>query len=148
MLGGVDDTRAAAERWAATWRNAWEAHNPEPIVALYAPGSTFSSEPFREPYLGREGVREYVRRTFAEEREPRVWMADPIVDGSRAAISWWATLVEDGIPTTLAGTSVLRFDTGGLVTEQWDAWNVLPTRRAPPSGWSPLAESEAAAEDA
>lgn len=144
----MDETRAAAERWAATWRRAWEAHDPEPIVALYAPRSTFSSEPFREPYPGREGVREYVTRTFAEERGPRVWMSDPIVDGSRAAISWWASLVEDGTPTTLAGTSVLRFDTDGLVTEQWDAWNVLPARRAPPSGWSPFAASEVAVEDA
>jgi hypothetical protein len=74
-----------------------------------------STEPFREPYRGREGVRSYVSRVFAEEDDPRVWVATPIVDGERAAISWWASLREEGVETTLAGTSVIRFDSDGLV---------------------------------
>jgi hypothetical protein len=66
-------------------------------------------------------------------------MADPIVDGRRAAISWWASLIEDGAETTLAGTSVLVFDADGLVIEQWDAWNQLPHRSDPPGDIGPFA---------
>ena len=72
-----------------------------------------------------------------EEEDPRVWTSDPIVEGDRASISWWASLVEDGADATLAGTSILRFDADGLVVEQWDAWNQLALRRDPP-GWSPF----------
>lgn len=125
-------TRTAARRWAEAWRTAWEALDVEPIVALYAPDAIFSTGPFREPYRGPEGVRVYVERVFAEEESPRVWTSEPIVDGDRASISWWASLREDGADTTLAGTSVLRFDGDGLVVEQWDSWNAADGRRQPP----------------
>ena len=138
----MTDVRAAAERWARTWTEAWAALDVEPIVALYAPDATFSTEPFREAYRGHEGVRDYVTRTFGQEESPRVWISRPIVEGDRAAISWWASLREDEADATLAGTSVLRYDADGLVVEQWDTWNALPDRRAPPSDWSPFAEPE------
>ena len=131
----------AARRWARAWTDGWESLDPEPIVSCYAPDVLLSTEPFREPYRGRDGVREYVTGALGEEEDPHVWMSDPIVDGDRASISWWASLREDGADATLAGTSVLRFDGDGLVIEQWDAWNQLSQRREPP-GWSPLAASD------
>src|SRR5687767_834617 len=112
----MTDIRMAAARWARTWTEAWGALDVEPIVALYAPDATFSTEPFREAYRGHPGVREYVTRAFAEEEGPRVWVSEPIVDGNRAAISWWAALREDDGDATLAGTSVVRYDDDGLVT--------------------------------
>lgn len=130
-------TTEAARRWSQAWKQGWLALDPEPIIARYAADALLSTEPFREPYRGREGVREYVTRALGEEEDPQVWMGEPIVDGDRAAVSWWAALREDGTDRTLAGTSVLRFDADGLVIEQWDAWNALPERRPPPD-WSPL----------
>jgi len=127
----------AARRWADAWRQGWEALHPEPILARYAPDALLSTEPFREPYRGLEGIRAYVTRALGEEGDPQVWMGEPIVAGDHAAISWWASLREDGADATLAGTSVLRFDGDGLVIEQWDAWNVLAERRQPPA-WSPF----------
>lgn len=133
------DSRVAAGRLARTWGECWEALDVEGIVALYAPDAILSTEPFREPYRGRDGVRADVRGAFATEEDPRTWFADPLVDGDRAAVSWWASLREDGADTTLAGTSMLRFDTSGLVIEQWDAWNVLAGRRVPPAAGTPVA---------
>jgi hypothetical protein len=134
----MNDVHAAAARWAGTWKRGWEALDADPIVALYADGAVLSTEPFREPYRGREGVRTYVTGAFGEEADPRVWVSEPIVDGVRASISWWASLREHGADTTLAGTSVLLFDDAGLVAEQWDAWNILPERRDPPEGFGPF----------
>lgn len=128
----------AAQRWAATWKTAWEALDVEAIVALYATDALLSTEPFREPYRGRDGTRAYVARVFGEEENPRVDVGVPIVEGDRAAVSWWASLCEDGADTTLAGTSVLLFDTEGLVVEQWDTWNLVPERRPPPADWGPF----------
>jgi hypothetical protein len=73
-----------------------------------------------------------VTRVSGEEESPRVWVSEPIVDGDRASISWWAALREDAAEATLAGMSVLRYDAGGLVIEQWDTWNSLGEKRRPP----------------
>ena len=127
----------AARRWSRAWRDGWESLDPEPIVACYAPDALLSTQPFREPYRGRDGVREYVAGAFADEEDARVWMGQPIVEGDGAAIPWWASLRESGADATLAGTSVLRFDHDGLVIEQWDAWN-QSTERGDPPAWSPF----------
>jgi hypothetical protein len=131
------DAAAAAARWAAAWKAGWEALDPEPILACYAADALLSTEPFREPYRGLAGVREYVTSVLGEEEDPAVWMSEPIVQHDRASVSWWASLREAGEDATLAGTSVLRFDADGLVVEQWDAWNRDATRRPPPH-WSPV----------
>jgi hypothetical protein len=60
----------------------------------------------------------------------------PIVDADRAAIEWWAALVENGAEVTLAGVSILRFDADGLVVAQHDSWNQADGRRRPPAGWA------------
>jgi ketosteroid isomerase-like protein len=129
------DVRAAAARWAATWQAAWEALDVEPIVALYADDAVFSSQPFRTILRGRAGVREYVGNAFGEERDVRAWFGTPVVDGDRAAVEWWAALLEEGREVTLAGTSVLRFAADGLVSEQRDTWNLRDGRAEPPPGW-------------
>ena len=124
-------TREAARLWAEAWKQGWEALDPEPIMARYAPNAVHFTQPFREPSRDAGDVRAYVERVFQEEEDPRVWIGEPIVDGDRAAIPWWASLREEGADATLAGTSVLRFDADGLVVEQWDAWNQLDERREP-----------------
>ena len=129
------ETIEAAAQWARIWHDAWQAQDTDAVVTLYAPGARFSTQAFREPHHGQEGVRRYVEQAFSEERDPRVWVGEPIVTGDRAAIEWWAAVVENGVEITLAGVSVLRFDTAGLVIEQWDSWNQGEGLREPPAGW-------------
>lgn len=63
------------------------------------------------------------------------WFGQPVVDGDRASVSWWAARCEAAEEVTLAGTSVLRLDADGLVSDQWDVWNMVAGRRDPPEGW-------------
>lgn len=128
----------AAARWARVWRDAWEARDAGAIVALYAPGCRHWSAPFRDPGIGPDGVRAYLDRVFGEEREILAWFGTPVVEDDRAAVDWWATLVENGREITLAGISVLRFDRDGQVVEQRDAWNEAEGRIEPPTEWVPV----------
>jgi SnoaL-like domain len=129
------DTDAAARRWADTWQRGWNEFDVEGIVALYAPDAIVSIEAFRDPSIGPAGVRRYLARTFAEEERVEATFAEPVVGDGRAAVSWWATMVENGAPVTLAGTSMLRFNDEGLVVEQWDAWNQSAGNRKPGVGF-------------
>jgi hypothetical protein len=124
----------AARRWASTWELGWTEKNLEAILGLYSDDVVYSSEPFREPYRGLAGVREYVGQAFAEEERVRAVFGRPVVGDRGASVAWWATLIENGEAITLAGTSNLRFDAEGQVVEQWDTWNQAPGS-IEASGW-------------
>ena len=128
----MGDVRDAARRWADTWRTSWERLEADPIAALYAENASYSTGPFRTPYRGPAGAREYATGTFERERHVQAWFGEPVVDADRAAVTWWATLLEDGRAITLAGTSVLRFDADGRVVDEWDAWNMAEGHVGPP----------------
>ena len=127
----------AAARWARVWRAAWEARDADAIVGLYATGCRHWTTPFRDPGVGPDGVRAYVERVLGEERNIRAWFGTPLVEQERAAVDWWATLIENDREITLAGVSLLRFDGEGLVIEQRDAWNEAAGRLDPPAEWAP-----------
>jgi SnoaL-like protein len=123
---------SSGRRWAEGYRAAWEADDPDAAAALYAPGCVFRSAPFREP----ESPLEYARRVFPEARAEDVRFGEPVEEGDRAAVEWWATLVlPDGEEQALAGCSILRFDDEGLVTEARDYWHLAPGRRDPHDTW-------------
>ena len=129
------ETVEAARRWASVWRSGWESKDTDSIVALYAADARHRSAPFREPGIGQDAVRAYLQASFDEEDDIRAWFAEPVDDGDRAAVAWWATLVELGKEISLAGTSLIRFDAEGLVRSQWDSWNQADGRSEPPPGW-------------
>ena len=122
-------TDEAAKRWAAVWSMAWPAADVEAIVALYAPNAIFQSHPFRDP----QSPREYVEAVFGDQAQAECRFGRPLVAGDRAAVSWWGVIVSrDRSTESVAGTSLLRFDTDGLVLEQRDAWAGEPRRRELP----------------
>lgn len=73
--------------------------------------------------------REYVAWAFADQADAVCRFGEPVADGARAAVDWWAAITSvDGSVETIAGTSLLRFDEEGLVVEQRDAWAGVPGR--------------------
>ena len=101
------------------WDEAWPDEDVESIAALYAPDAVFYSDPFRESQVPAE----YVAWVFDDQREAECRFGVPVVEGARAAVDWWGVITSnDGSVTTLAGTSLLRFDESGRVIEQRDVW--------------------------
>jgi hypothetical protein len=113
----------AAGAWADAWERGWRTHDPEPIAARYAPTALVRTHPFRDAAYGPEGIRGYAVWAFAEEEEILdVGFGDPIADGDRAAVEYWAAVVSGGRQQTIRGVSLLRFDDDGLVVEHRDFW--------------------------
>ena len=123
---------SAGRRWADEYRRAWLAGDAEAAGALYAENCIYRSHPFRE----LEDAREYARWAYADASAREVWFGEPIADGDRAVVEYWAILVApSGEEMTLAGCSVLRFGPDGLVVDARDYWHEQPGRRAPPAEW-------------
>ena len=122
------DTAAAARAWVQGWTAGWENADAERIGSLYAEDAVFRSHPFREP---ERSARDYALRAFADEELVECRFGEPIVDGDRAAVEYWAVLSADGDEETLAGIAVLRFGEDGRVVEQRDYWSMEPGRRPP-----------------
>ena len=130
------ETSAAARAWVEAWRRAWPAADPEPLRAVYADGAVFRSAPFREQHLGIKGVLEYARTAFADQDDfTDCWFGEPVVAGDRAAVEYWAVLVESGQEVTIAGVAVLRFGPDGRVEAQRDYWMVNAGGCEPAEGW-------------
>jgi hypothetical protein len=126
------DTEAAARAWADAWERCWRALDAELLQPVYTPDAVHRSHPFREP----GNPIEYARWALGEEEgEPEVWVGDPIVAGDRAAIEWWAVVIENGKLISLAGTSIIRFDEDGRAIEQNDYWGQAEGRTPPFPGW-------------
>ena len=128
------DSQAAARRWAATWTAAWQAHDVEAVVTLYADDAVHRSSPFRPPHRGRQAVREYVAQAFADEQQvDDVRFGTPIVEGDRACVEYWASFLDQqGTAITLAGCAMARFDAEGRVTETRDYWHLQESHEPPP----------------
>ncbi len=133
--GDRDTTRRWAQAWAAGYERAWRALDAEAAARLYSPGARSRTAPFREPSSGREGVLEYTKGAYASESDTRPRLGNPFVMDGGAAVEWWANYVEDGVPKTLAGCSVLSFDDSGLVATAREYWHESPGTRGPPESW-------------
>jgi hypothetical protein len=78
------DPGAAAHRWADTWSLAWPQRDVEAIIALYADTAVHHSSPFRQPGVGRAGVRRYLTDNLLVEDDIECWFGLPILSGGRA----------------------------------------------------------------
>ena len=134
------DAGEAVRRWIDGWARGWATHDVELIASLDAETSVHVSAFFREP----QRTADYAVWAFSDEERAEVWFAEPVVEGDRAAVAWWAiSRGVDGRDTTLAGVSTLWFGMDGLVVQQRDYWNSAEdTAAAPPDDWGPLAAHE------
>jgi uncharacterized protein (TIGR02246 family) len=124
-----------ARRWADGYERAWRAGDPGAAAALYAPDTHYRSEPFRDPYPGREGVLAYTRGAYATEAAQDPRFGTPFAAAASAAVEWWTTLLDEDQPATLIGTSVLTFTPDGLVATARDYWFQEPGHHPPFEGW-------------
>jgi SnoaL-like domain len=129
------DTEQAMDNWVKAWESAWPRRDVQPIAALYADSATYRALAFREPDLGLDGVIGYLAENFAAESDITCRFGEPLVAGRRAAVEWWASWLEGGALTTLAGLTLLTFDEHGKVVDHRDYWNQCPGRIDPYPAW-------------
>jgi hypothetical protein len=124
-----------AEEWIAAYGQAWVGRDPEAVVRLFTEDATYRSSPFRSPHVGADGIRDYWTRATSTQEELDLRFGNPVVDGRRAVVEWWAVMRDDGAWITLPGSLLLRFAPDGRCEELREYWHVEDGRHEPPPGW-------------
>jgi ketosteroid isomerase-like protein len=112
--------------WIEGYRRAWEDADADLVVSLFTEDADYRSIPFEEPHHGHAGIRAYWEDVTSRQRDARVRMGRPFVDGTRVAVEWWATMASGGEEVTLPGCLLLRFEDDGRCSDLREYWNVAP----------------------
>jgi hypothetical protein len=135
------DTRSVG-RWAAAYARAWELRDSAAAAALFTPDAAYRSLIFNEPHTGSIAIRAYWQRATSTQRDVRVWMGAPLVDGQRAAIEWWTVMTDEGEErVTLPGCLLLEFD-GERCARLNEYWHSEPGAAEPYEGWGRITDAD------
>jgi hypothetical protein len=124
-----------ASQWISDYADAWRRGDEEVVAELFTEEAIYRSSPFRPPTVGRDAIREYWRTVTSTQEGLELEFGDPIVNGNRVVVEWWAMMRDEGQDITLPGCLLLRFATGGRCDELREYWHSEPGRRPPPEGW-------------
>jgi len=123
------------DEWIDGYRAAWENRDPDAAAALFTDDASYRETPYSEPARGQDGVRAYWASVTSTQQDVTLLTGTPVVQGDRAAVEWWVTMLNGGTEVTLAGEFLLRFDENGLCRELREYWHVGEGRLTPPAGW-------------
>ena len=121
--------------WIEGYRKAWEAGDAELVLRLFTEDASYRSNPLEEPHVGHEGIRAYWEGVTSQQRDAKVTMGRPFVDGSRVAVEWWTTMISEGEEVTLPGCLLLRFEPDGRCIDLREYWNFAPGTHDPFEDW-------------
>jgi ketosteroid isomerase-like protein len=124
------------ESWIDGYRQAWEDRDPEAAATLFTEDATYRSNILEPAHEGSAGIRGYWSSVTAGQRDVRVRMGRPFVDGDRVAVEFWTTMTVDGDPVTLPGCLLLDFEDDGRCRRLREYWHFVPGGQfQPPPEW-------------
>jgi hypothetical protein len=121
--------------WLERYRRAWIERDADAAKRLFTEDATYREQPFQAPFVGREAIRDYWARVTASQTSVELRYGQPIVDGRRLAVEWWANLQTSDGPLTLAGEFLLLFADSGECRELREYWVLARERVEPPHEW-------------
>lgn len=127
------------ESWAHDWiedyGEAWRSGDSGAVVELFTEDAVYRSSPFRAPATGREAILAYWDEATSTQENLDLRFGEPVVNGKRVAVEWWAVMRDEAREITLPGALLLRFAPGGRCEELREYWHLEEGRVDPPGGW-------------
>jgi ketosteroid isomerase-like protein len=121
--------------WLERYRRAWIERDADAASRLFTEDATYREQPFEAPFVGRGAIRDYWARVTASQTSVELRYGQPVVNGNRLAVEWWANLQTSDGPLTLAGEFLLLFAENGNCRELREYWVLTQERVEPPPGW-------------
>lgn len=131
MASSTVQTKSVA-RLVTELVEAWNAHDPERVAALYAPTYEGTDVGEASPQRGPQAVRQRVARYLSAFPDLEFTEQETLVQGQRAALEWTARGTHQGPlmnipatnrPTEIRGMSVLTVEEG-KITRETSIWDV------------------------
>jgi uncharacterized protein (TIGR02246 family) len=121
----MDDEQGGRVRaWVDRYVQAWNSNDPADIGALFSDDAAYYTEPYRQPWRGRD---EIVRRWLERKDEPgdTTFRWRPLTVGPEVAVVQGETVYRDP-PHTFSNLWVIRLDADGRCTEFTEWWMEHP----------------------
>ena len=112
---------------------AWNAHDPEAVAALFAPDAVIRDVGSRDVLRGRDAIRARAADMLVAFPDFRLRQLDLVVGEDANADRWEASgthggqflgIDATGNRVSVEGATFSRFDSGGLVVEDVNFWDV------------------------
>ncbi|PRY31415.1 nuclear transport factor 2 family protein [Pseudosporangium ferrugineum] len=118
----------AVTAWVDRYRTAWESNDPEDIGGLFAEDAAYFTEPWAEPWRGRDAI---VAGWLEHRDEPGTTTFEwhPLIITDDLAVIE-ATTHYTSPPRTYSNMWVLRLDIGGQARQFTEWWMQHPAPSA------------------
>jgi hypothetical protein len=116
--------RGDVDKWVDRYVRAWESNEHEDIGQLFTEDARYYTAPYREPWVGRDGI---VAEWIDRKDEPGVWEFRHGVlgiDGSVAFVRGWThyAATADEQETEYSNLWVIRLEPDGRCSEFIEWW--------------------------
>jgi hypothetical protein len=118
--------RESVTRWIDAYVAAWNSNEPGEIGALFADDAKYHTDPYGEPWSGRDAiVKEWLRRRDAPGETTFTW--HPVLIAGDTAVIEGETAYPRAVYSNLW---VLRFDDTGRCRDYTEWWMKQPRKRS------------------
>lgn len=115
---------AGFSEWLDSYREAWEAMDPEAAGELFTEDAQYRETPFDDPFDGRAAIEDYWRDVTAGQNDPQVTVEVlGFADGEGIGRFHTEFVDDDGADVAMDGVCAVAFD-GDLATEFREWWHV------------------------
>ncbi len=123
-------TMTDLEEWLRGYGRAWETRDPEAAAVLFAEDVRYHETPFRDPAVGRDGIRAYWTAATANQRDVHFHHEVLCLENEMGIARWRANFLTlpKGKETRLDGIFLLRFNEDGHCQELREWWHAGPRR--------------------
>jgi SnoaL-like protein len=111
--------------WLDAYGRAWEARDPEAVIALFAEDGTYQETPFVEPMCGRPAIAAYWSRATGPHTNVHFEYEVLALDSNQGIARWCCSFVRVPVKASLKlyGIFVLQFDREGRCQSLREWWH-------------------------
>ena len=121
--------------WLERYRIAWIERDADAAGRLFTEDAIYREQPFQEPFVGRQGIRDYWTRVTASQTQVELRFGRPLWTARVWQWSGGRTWRPPAGPSRWRASSCCCLPTPGNAASCASTWLLTQARVEPPPGW-------------